>query len=318
MGASQSVPRAATPEERADQLLASRFYNNQYTVASLLMHQQQHTAAPSRPAQCPIAHGESAPRDSDVLNPLNYMPDISQKSAPGQKVQLSQERVVSSIARAPLSASPGSSPYDAPLQTATCPVSHNGASGEEPTHWEYPSPQQFYNALLRKGMETEEEAIETMVFIHNFLNERAWKEVVDWERRAGSDISQLQLARFQGRPGNLSPRARLFGWLGWIMPDKFNTEPPFDRHDWIVRRGPKDIDSAGEEVRYIIDYYSGPEHEDSEEEASFNLDVRPALDSFGAARQRWEKLLEEYRTGELFAPFKAQNEPPNSDIPASA
>lgn len=49
--------------------------------------------------------------------------------------------------------------------------------------WEYPSPQQFYNALVRKGWETPVEHVETMVEIHNFLNERAWGEVLKWEER---------------------------------------------------------------------------------------------------------------------------------------
>jgi len=49
--------------------------------------------------------------------------------------------------------------------------------------WEYPSPQQFYNALVRKGWETPVEHVETMVEIHNFLNERAWGEVLRWEKR---------------------------------------------------------------------------------------------------------------------------------------
>jgi cytochrome c heme-lyase len=49
--------------------------------------------------------------------------------------------------------------------------------------WEYPSPQQFYNALVRKGWETPEEHVVTMVEIHNFLNEEAWEEVKKWERR---------------------------------------------------------------------------------------------------------------------------------------
>lgn len=49
--------------------------------------------------------------------------------------------------------------------------------------WEYPSPQQFYNALARKGWETPVEHVETMVEIHNFLNERAWGEVLKWEKR---------------------------------------------------------------------------------------------------------------------------------------
>lgn len=47
--------------------------------------------------------------------------------------------------------------------------------------WEYPSAQQFYNALVRKGWETPEEHVQTMVDIHNFLNEEAWQEIIKWE-----------------------------------------------------------------------------------------------------------------------------------------
>ena len=49
------------------------------------------------------------------------------------------------------------------------------------------------------------------------------------------------LVRFKGRPGDLSPKARLMSMVGYSK--------PFDRHDWIVRR------ANGEERRYVIDYY---------------------------------------------------------------
>lgn len=72
-----------------------------------------------------------------------------------------------------------------------------------------------------------------------------------------------------------------------------SAEPPFDRHDWIVRR-PR----TGEEVRYVIDYYSAPPMPDGE--PVFSLDVRPALDSVQSIRERavvgtseiWEELSE--------------------------
>lgn len=59
----------------------------------------------------------------------------------------------------------------------------------------------------------------------------------------------------------------------------FSNEPPFDRHDWIVRRP-----STGEEVRYVIDYYSAPPLSDGS--PVFSLDVRPALDSVGSIGMR--------------------------------
>ncbi|KAI0653423.1 cytochrome c and c1 heme-lyase [Cubamyces menziesii] len=198
------------------------------------------TAPP--PAQCPISH------DAGEINPLNQMPNLSQTPAAQQLAELPTEREVSSIPR-------------------------DGSS-----RWEYPSPQQFYNALVRKGWETPEEHVETMVQIHNFLNEQAWQEILKWEKKEDPSNAEPQLARFKGRPGELSPKARFWLFAGWLLPSRFNTEPPFDRHDWIVRR------NSGEEVRYVIDYYSAPPEPDGS--PVFSLDVRPALDSVGSIKQR--------------------------------
>jgi cytochrome c heme-lyase len=66
---------------------------------------------------------------------------------------------------------------------SSIPRSPSPDGSEVPPRWEYPSPQQFYNALVRKGWETPEEHVETMVDIHNFLNEKAWDEVMKWESR---------------------------------------------------------------------------------------------------------------------------------------
>ena len=62
--------------------------------------------------------------------------------------------------------------------------------------------------------------------------------------------------------------------------------PPFDRHDWV-------IDRNGEEIRYIIDFYTGKP--DPTRPVSIHLDCRPALDSFGGFFDRvrmqvYEKL----------------------------
>ncbi|THV05568.1 cytochrome c and c1 heme-lyase [Dendrothele bispora CBS 962.96] len=198
--------------------------------------------AAQKPAQCPVDHG--------AINSLNQMPSLTQSRAPDQTMDLPLERTTSSIPR-------------------------DGSA-----KWEYPSPQQFYNALVRKGWETPEEHVETMVEIHNFLNEEAWEEVLKWEKRQpGGSESDIHLTRFKGRPGELSPKARFWMLAGWLLPSRFNTEPPFDRHDWIVRR-PK----TGEEVRYVIDYYSAPPLPDGS--PVFSLDVRPALDSFGSLKER--------------------------------
>lgn len=124
-----------------------------------------HTALPKSPvdaalAKCPVEHtpkSESMPAQRPIgnesLNPDNQMPNLPQQKAPGQMLELPVDRTVSSIPR------------------------------DAQSRWDYPSPQQFYNALVRKGWETPEEHIETMVHIHNFLNEEAWQEVLKWEKR---------------------------------------------------------------------------------------------------------------------------------------
>ncbi|KAG9313000.1 cytochrome c/c1 heme lyase-domain-containing protein [Chiua virens] len=191
----------------------------------------------SRPSGCPIDHS------STPLNPLNQMPSLPQAPL-DESAQLPTERTHSSI---PRSAETGS--------TET---------------WEYPSPQQFYNAL------------------------RAWGEVLKWEKRvAQPGDDEPHLARFKGRPGELSPKAQLWMFAGWLLPSRFSAEPPFDRHDWIVRRS-----RTGVEVRYVIDYYSAPPTPDGE--PVFALDVRPALDSVQSVKERvvvgtgeiWEELSE--------------------------
>jgi Cytochrome c/c1 heme lyase. len=107
---------------------------------------------------CPVPHEPAAnlpqcPVDHTSLNPLNQMPSLAQEPSPNQSVLLPTVPTESSIPRDPSS------------------------------KWEYPSPQQFYNALVRKGWETPEDSVETMVEIHNFLNEQAWAEVLKWEQR---------------------------------------------------------------------------------------------------------------------------------------
>ncbi len=52
---------------------------------------------------------------------------------------------------------------------------------ESSSSWMYPSPRMFYNALKRKGYETDPKDVESMVAVHNFLNEQVWQEVLEWE-----------------------------------------------------------------------------------------------------------------------------------------
>ena len=264
--------------------------------------------ASTKPSSCPVPHGnrEAAPEQPSTfskLNPLNYMfHSISQAPAPNQNYALPTSRDESTIPK-----------------------------GSGDGNWEYPSPQQMYNALLRKGYtDTDITAVESMVAVHNFLNEGAWAEIVEWERRFGKGLSrgwdvskrgeenapmalrrieaaeggpeQPTLIRFQGRPKDMTPKAAMLQVMGWLYPAKFEwvhklqilhdvdsdhddrTEPPFDRHDWFVSRK---VNGESKEVRYVIDYYSGPPEPTGE--PVFYLDVRPAMTPTGAVERlmRW-------------------------------
>ncbi len=185
------------------------------------------SAAPPPPSACPIPRGptpEAEPSALSRLNPLNYMySNLSQERAPRQVYALPTSRDRSTIPR--------------------------GDGGGDT--WEYPSPQQMYNALLRKGYaDTDVTAVESMVGVHNFLNEGAWAEILEWERRfAGGlrrgwhlcrrgeshladqarragcerelDDLRPSLVRFQGRPGDMTPKAAMLQVMGWLYPGGF-------------------------------------------------------------------------------------------------
>lgn len=144
-------------------------------------------------------------------------------------------------------------------ETSSIPRTDESSSSK----WIYPSPKMFYNALKRKGKETDPSDIPVMVEVHNFLNEQVWHQIEHWESlHAPKCPAGPTLKRFLGRPDDLSPKA-------WFYHRVYGGQRPFDRHDWTV-------DRCGKEVRYVIDYYGGTAEEG---QGVFHVDVRPALDS---------------------------------------
>ena len=190
-----------------------------------------------------------------VIDPANKMPPPNQEPTPGQAIPLSKERVQSTIPK-----------------------------GGTDTTWLYPSPQMFWNSLHRKGkadgvVETD---VNTVILIHNEMNERTWKQLLSWESVHSGEHQpgEPALRHFMGNPYKLSPKARMKSWVGFGF--------PFDRHDWYVDRG-------GQERHYIIDYYFNSNGEavaaptDSstpsfDKEAKMTrqiyVDVRPAVEDF--------------------------------------
>jgi len=174
---------------------------------------------------------------------------------------------------------------DRPLSTDR--VVSGIAKGGTENSWVYPSPQMFYNSLMKKGKgnAVKAEDVNSMIAIHNNMNEKTWKEVMFWEKFHCKECEDPRLLRFEGRPDDLSPLARMRMLMG--------RPAPFDRHDWVV-------DRCGTEVRYIIDYYHDealpvdkqlPGQFDFNSNTQITLDVRPAVDSAGAVWDRVKLMM---------------------------
>jgi cytochrome c heme-lyase len=145
----------------------------------------------------------------------------------------------------------------------------------------------FYNALARKGKlsDTQEDDMDNVVAMHNNMNEKTWRKILQWEDVAGQ--AGVKLLKFQGRPTDLSPKA--------LFKSKVLGHPlPFDRHDWVILRDDNTT------IRYVIDYYydesrardspesAMPPLTDDEATPSLLVDVRPALDG---PSQLYERLV---------------------------
>ncbi|KXH37608.1 cytochrome c/c1 heme lyase [Colletotrichum salicis] len=184
-------------------------------------------------------------------------------SATAVKSGLDTDREVSTIPRTATSAYPGTSR----------PSNHEQETGSDEAtgNWIYPSQKMFFDAMKRKGHDTRAQDMATVVPIHNAVNERAWKEIKEWEAPylEGTACDGPKLHSFLGLSTNMSPKARVNTLLGYT--------PPFDRHDWVV-------DRCGVQVEYVIDFYAG--RPDARGKPSFYLDVRPKLNSWEGVKMR--------------------------------
>ncbi|KAI9828564.1 MAG: hypothetical protein M1819_006556 [Sarea resinae] len=159
------------------------------------------------------------------------------------------------------------------------PANNEQETGADKTsgNWIYPSEQMFFNAMRRKNFDARTEDMKAIVPIHNAVNERAWKEIKEWERGRGADAcGGPRLASFSGLSKDLTPKARLNALLGY--------QTPFDRHDWVV-------DRCGTKVEYVIDFYAGKDEGKAGKSLNFYLDVRPKLNSFEGWRMRAGRLV---------------------------
>ena len=191
-------------------------------------------------------------------------------SPPAPARTLGTDRAISSI---PRSSTPGPS---------SCPVNHEVETGADAAtgNWVYPSEKMFFEAMKRKGFDSARAAdMQTVVPIHNAVNERAWAEIQAWEAAAAAAAGGAKCAQgprlhsFTGVKDKMTPRARFNTLLGYAA--------PFDRHDWVV-------DRCGTRVEYVIDFYAGRQDPKGKEQGqvSFYLDVRPKLNTWEGVRMR--------------------------------
>ena len=275
-------------------------------------------AAEPPAASCPVDHKTREvwlQQHGNKPHPPGAAPEP--ESASLKQRPLSTDREISTIPRAgdpgatnacPEGQKAAPSPYESSATAASHAAPSNAESetgrDEATGNWIYPSEKQFFEALMRKGNTPSSTSsaselatsVASIIPIHNAVNERAWKQILDWEKKAPSSDPGSQkcggpkLYSFRGlgvEPQFLSPRARINGWLGY--------QRPFDRHDWVVER------CGGEQVEYVIDFYqgktsggggspSGLTGSAGPGKLSFYLDVRPKLNSYEGWRMRFNRF----------------------------
>ena len=199
-----------------------------------------------------------------------------------QRIALGRDRQVSSIPRAGTDAAAPLPHHQYFLRGGSSSDGENKNNSNN--NWVYPSEQQLYNAMRQKGWSNvPEESIPTVLQIHNHINEHTWAQIQNWE-----GTGDVTLARFQGRPRDLTPKAF---FLSRVLR---RCDPPFDRHDWYVRHnndGDSNNDAVVVEQRYVIDYYYRPPPQPHLPPVPY-VDARPALDHPRALYLRARRFLQ--------------------------
>ncbi|KAF5006220.1 hypothetical protein FDECE_7379 [Fusarium decemcellulare] len=236
------------------------------------LNQARSAEAQSQPAKCPVDH--TAPKwwtqtlKSYIWSsPSPAPPPAHHQAKP--KDGLDTEREISTIPRT--SGGPAACPVDHGKE-APRPANHEMETGVDPSgNWVYPSEKMFFDAMKRKGYDARVADMKTVVPIHNAVNERAWKEIKEWEAPylSESKCGGPKLESFANKMDRMTPTARFNTILGYTA--------PFDRHDWV-------IDRCGTRVDYVIDFYAG--RPDGKGGPSFYLDVRPKLNTWEGVKMR--------------------------------
>ncbi|KAJ1332090.1 hypothetical protein BSLG_009023 [Batrachochytrium salamandrivorans] len=127
-----------------------------------------------------------------------------------------------------------------------------------------------------QNWDAKEDDMKVIVPIHNAVNERCWKQILEWKLFIKVLVPSRNYSRFIGRPKDYTPKARFRQLLGYKL--------PFDRHDWTV-------DRCGTKVTYVVDFYTGASGNPTD--LAFYLDVRPEMSYQGVL----DRLTKFWKTG---------------------
>ena len=105
------------------------------------------------------------------------------------------------LKESPLRPAGKSSSSDAPLSNQRV-VSSIPRLQDDAGHWVYPSQAQFFKALQRKEHDPSAGDMSTVVPIHNAVNERAWRDILSWEREVGAGDDARRAGAGRPRAGS--------------------------------------------------------------------------------------------------------------------
>lgn len=184
---------AATPAATAEQSHRSSTTGSRTTAShssnTANMADSKHTGPNSAgdaaaPAVCPVDHksreawlqqaqnATSSSSTSPHAAAAGALPPNHPRIPSGGGGSLSESREISSI------------PRTEDTGPSACPANHEAETGSDKAsgNWIYPSEKMFFDAMRRKGHDSARTAdMATIVPIHNAVNERAWKQIKEWE-----------------------------------------------------------------------------------------------------------------------------------------
>ncbi|ETB61738.1 hypothetical protein YYC_01565 [Plasmodium yoelii 17X] len=166
--------------------------------------EERNEASLDKNKSCPLTsqNSEFFLIKENEINERNMMPNIPNAPIETEKndnIQLNKKREISSI-----------------------PKNNN-------EYWLYPSPQQFYNSLIRKNKDIDKVDVDSVVNIHNDVNEESWKSILKYEHMHKKKCEKVTLQRFCGKFDDLSIKAKFRSIYIDVRPAMRNLSTIWDR-----------------------------------------------------------------------------------------